>query len=68
MKAGTKGEPMTSHREDQAFGKAMAESLDFGNLLADAQTWIKDNLSPEQVFDEDQLNNWAADNDFVKKE
>jgi len=34
--------------------------------LDEAIDWIKANLSPEDVFDEDELSEWATDRGFVK--
>ena len=34
--------------------------------LDEAIDWIKVNLSPEDVFDEDELSEWATDRGFVK--
>jgi hypothetical protein len=36
------------------------------NTIADAITWIGDNLSPEDVFDHEKLVAWAEENDFEK--
>lgn len=38
------------------------------DLLDKVVEYIKDNLHPEDVFDEDELNSWAEDNGFVKPE
>ena len=59
---------MTSSREDRDFGSEMSSHLDFSGLLPDAITWIQDNMTPDQVFNQDVLNDWAEANDFVKKE
>ena len=37
-------------------------------LLDVAVVWIGDNLQPEDVFSRDQLDEWAYDNDFYRKD
>lgn len=37
-------------------------------LLDDAIDWIKINLKPEDVFGEEELENWAIKNSFYKIE
>lgn len=41
--------------------KNFAEEI-FADKLEDVISWIKGNLSPEEVFDEDQLEAWAKEN------
>jgi hypothetical protein len=36
--------------------------------LDDATQWIQDNLAPDDVFTEEQLETWAEENGFVKGE
>lgn len=38
------------------------------DLLDKAVEYIKDNLHPDDVFDESELEEWARDNGFVKSE
>jgi len=38
------------------------------SLLENAIEWIKDNLEPEDVFDEKDLEHWAEMNDYQKIE
>ena len=38
------------------------------DLLDVAVVWIGDNLAPEDVFSRDQLDEWAYDNDFYRKD
>jgi len=33
------------------------------DILVEAISWIQNNLSPEEVFSEEQLADWAIDND-----
>lgn len=37
-------------------------------LLEEAIEWISTNLSPEDVFLEDELDTWAIDSGYVKRE
>ena len=37
-------------------------------LLDDAIDWIKMNLTPEEVFNENDLEDWAYENGFTKDE
>lgn len=37
-------------------------------LLEDTVFWIKSNMKPEDVFDKDELEEWAIENDFVEGE
>jgi hypothetical protein len=46
---------MTSHNEDQSFIHAVINPC----LLEEALEWIKDNMEPADVFDEDELRSWA---------
>jgi hypothetical protein len=38
----------------------------FGNILGDVTEWVADNLDPEDVFTEKQLEEWAEDNGFTR--
>lgn len=38
------------------------------NLLDRAVEYIRDNLHPNEVYDEDDLKEWAIENGFVKPE
>jgi hypothetical protein len=49
---------MPSSRQQDAFSEAI---LNLRNLLDDAIEWIKSNLGPADVFDEDDLLTWAAE-------
>lgn len=41
---------------------------DDSDLLDKAIEWIQKNISPEDVFDEKDLKNWALENGFVEDE
>ncbi len=47
----------TTYRQDADFLEAIISQ----NLLEKAIAWIKSNLEPHDVFDEDQLRIWAED-------
>lgn len=55
---------MTTYRQDQDF----LDSVISDTLLEDAIEWIQSNMHPEDVFSDDQLTDWALDNDFVEAE
>jgi hypothetical protein len=37
------------------------------DLLDTAVDWIRDNLSPEDVFNREQLKQWASDDGYTKE-
>lgn len=39
-------------------------SIGFAGLLERAVEWIRDRLDPEQVFDDDELHDWAVEHDM----
>lgn len=47
--------------------KNFVDSVLGSNVLEDAVEWIKNNLSPEEVFSEDDLIQWALENGFTKE-
>lgn len=55
---------MASVSDNERFKDALFEKY----LLDNAIEWIASNLAPEDVFDKDQLEKWAKENDFVEKE
>ena len=56
---------MTNITQDRNFRDELIPT----SLLDDAITWIKNNLSPNDVFSEDTLIQWANDNNlFYPKE
>jgi hypothetical protein len=60
---------MISEKKREAFVEdeilePMREMISLTNVLV----WIKDNLSPEDVFDDVDLETWAEENGFVKEE
>ena len=55
-----------SHREREGFQEIMVNQIP--NLLDDALYWISNKLSPEYVFPDKDLEAWAEDNGYVKKE
>lgn len=54
---------MTTYTQDKKFiNEVIGDSL-----LEDAIDWISHNLSPEEVFEEAELENWARQNGFVEE-
>ena len=51
----------TTSRQDSDFIDAVISNT----LLESAIEWIQTNLAPEDVFDEDQLQTWAANQGLV---
>lgn len=54
----------TTLQQDQKFIDEVINIPD--DLLEKSIDWISDNLSPEEVFSEKQLNEWAERNGFVE--
>jgi hypothetical protein len=54
----------TSAQQDKDFLGAMI----CPTLLEEAIEWIGNNMSPEDVFSECQLDEWAVDNEWVEAE
>ena len=48
--------------------QAFTGSIIGGDLLDKVVEYISDNLRPEDVFEEDELKEWANDNGYVKPE
>jgi hypothetical protein len=57
---------MRSAKNDREFKEEIADQLP-ADLLDTAINWITRNLSPDEVFDEKQLDDWADDNGYVKE-
>lgn len=55
---------MTTNRQDIDFVQSVIST----DLLANAIEWIAKNLSPEDVFDKEQLVDWANDNGFISED
>lgn len=56
----------TTSNEDNAFLAKMG--LEHQTLLERAAEYIAENFSPEEVYEEQRLRDWAIDNGFVEKE
>ncbi len=54
----------TTYSQEAAF----RDTLIGNGLLEDAIAWIKKNMSPEDVFPESELAEWADENGYVKEE
>ena len=52
-----------THATEKQFVEAVTDS----NMLHLAIQWIKTYLSPEDVFNDDELAQWATDNGFVEE-
>ncbi len=61
MKARTMG---TSASQDASF---LSEVIS-NTLLEEAIDWIRSNMEPDEVFEEDELREWAQNNGFVEEE
>ena len=54
---------MTTVRQDSEFKDAIVPS----SLLEEAIEWIKSNMEPEDVFNDDDLKTWAEDSGYTKE-
>ncbi len=54
---------MADRKKNDAFWEEMRPSYP----LDDAIEWIKNNLSPEDVFSEKDLDQWAEENEYTKE-
>lgn len=55
---------MTTYSQDKTFISEVIGS----DLLQNAINWIAQNLSPDDVFADSELEEWAEDNGYVKKD
>lgn len=53
---------MPTYKQCEAF----AETIISSSLLTDSIDWIAENLSPEEVFSIEDLEEWALENEFVR--
>ena len=49
------------------FLKYFVSEVISSSALEEVISWIKSNLEPEEVFDENQLEEWAETNGYVKE-
>jgi hypothetical protein len=54
---------VTTTQQDKQFIEDMISST----LLEQAIAWIKDNFSPEDIFDEKELRQWAESSGYVEE-
>ena len=54
---------MPDYVQERSFDAAIAPS----GMLDTAVEWMKYNLNPGDVFDDDDLEKWAEDNGYVKE-
>ena len=59
---------MLTYKDEAQFWEACTESLRNERLLKDAIAWIRENMTPEDVFDNESLDTWANNNGYVKEE
>lgn len=58
---------MPTRSEDQSFAELMQTNVTMSTAsLDEAIDWIKTNMNPEQVFDDNDLENWAEKNGYIK--
>ena len=57
---------MTSAQQDREFLDGMLHVLRNDRLLETAIEWIQNNLYPEDVFSDKDLDQWAEENEYVK--
>lgn len=64
---------MPTGNQDKNFAEEMAASVDettvkmSSSSLDNAISWMQDNLTPDDVFTDKQLIEWAENNGFVKE-
>ena len=56
---------MATWRQNKDFREASLLDDLLDDLLDKAIEWIKSNMSPEDVFDDEQLEEWANTNAFI---
>ena len=59
---------ITTARQDKEFLDLILGDLFRGFDAVVVLEWVAHNFSPEDVFDETDLNDWAERNNYVKKE
>jgi len=55
------------YRVKDDFLKYFVSEVISSSALEEAISWIKSNLEPEEVFDKNQLEEWAKTNGYVKE-
>lgn len=55
---------MPTRAQDISFRDTLIQT----NLLDEAIAWIKDNLSPDEVFTTEDLEKWAEERGYMKEE
>lgn len=62
---------MPTSKEDASFAELMKDQVDevkmSNTALDNAIDWIGSNLSPDEVFSEKQLQDWAESNGYTKE-
>jgi hypothetical protein len=57
---------MVTRKDKESFNSAILPNFD--DLLSGAIDWIKGNMSPEDVFDDAALSEWAEANGYMTEE
>lgn len=60
---------MATTKQERSFGEHIKENQNVDLTLLDKTIdWMRENISPEEVFTDEQLETWAENNGYVKKE
>lgn len=54
---------MISYSQEKSF----MDSLNLHSLASDAVDWVADNLEPDEVYDDNALQEWAENNGYIKE-
>lgn len=58
----------TSQIEDKSFRDLLFDNMDFELDASVVLDWVMENFLPEDVFSNDELVEWAYDNNFVQSQ
>ena len=62
---------MPTSRQNSEFFEIFTEEINdsdiYRRLLSKAIDWIGDNLSPQDVFSNEKLSNWAEENGYIEE-
>ena len=57
---------ITTSKQEREFSSDLASKLETAAILQSALIWIRANMSPEQVFQVGDLDQWAEENGYVQ--
>jgi hypothetical protein len=57
---------MTTARQDREFNEMLMEHLRQDSALEKCIAWIAENMNPQLVFSQCDLETWAQDNGYIK--